>query len=69
METGLIIPPSSTEDLVNALMSLKDNKLRQKLGQNARLFAENNLGWPNICEQLVGLFNSVLHNDKNRNNR
>jgi glycosyltransferase involved in cell wall biosynthesis len=63
METGLIISPSSTNELVTALSLLKEPEIRQKIGEKARLFAENHLSWPRICDNLVGLFGRVLQDN------
>lgn len=51
-ENGLVVPPERPEKLAEALLSLKDGALREKLGCNARNFAETELAWPVIGRKL-----------------
>ncbi|MCL4872094.1 MAG: glycosyltransferase family 4 protein [Anaerolineae bacterium] len=63
-KTGLVIHPDSVDDMVEALLRLKDNSLRQQLGQEARIFAEKNLAWPILAGKLAVFFeelNPVAH--------
>lgn len=59
-ENGLVVPPERPEKLAEALLSLKDAALREKLGYNARNFAETELAWPVIGRKLHRFLESLF---------
>lgn len=59
-ENGLVVPPESPQKLAEALLTLKDSDLREKLGRNARTFANNRLAWPVIGQKLYTFFERLL---------
>lgn len=55
-ETGWIVPPCDADELSKALIQLStDHTLRRKLGQNARMDAENKHGWNHTTEKVEAL--------------
>lgn len=58
-KTALVIPPNSVDDMMQALLRLKDESLRQQLGQTARAFAEENLAWPVLAHKLTTFFQKL----------
>lgn len=59
-ENGLVVPPEAPEKLADALLSLKEPHLREKLGRNARAFAESELAWPVIGQKLHLFMESLI---------
>jgi glycosyltransferase involved in cell wall biosynthesis len=60
-QNGLLVPPGDTAALTSALgRLLGDDKLRLKLGQQAREDAAQNHSWDHYFERLERLFNSVI---------
>jgi glycosyltransferase involved in cell wall biosynthesis len=60
--TGWIVPPCDAEALSQAIVQLATQpELRQKMGQTARLEAEQHHSWRHTAQQLEKLFNSVTH--------
>ena len=58
---GLTSPPASTKEFGdNILRVLRDKKLADKLSQNARKLAEENLSRDNVVQKLNGTINSLL---------
>ena len=58
--TGLIIPPDSPTALAEALLKLQDDGLRHQLGSRARAFAEQELSWQKIGENLYHFLVGLL---------
>jgi len=53
-QTGLLVPPRKAETLANSILTLLNNeKLRKKLGRNARRLVIEKYGW-NLIIQLLG---------------
>lgn len=60
-ETALIVPPCDEDALANAIQKLAaDRALRRRLGQQARLEAEQYHTWQHTTRQLEAIFNAVL---------
>jgi glycosyltransferase involved in cell wall biosynthesis len=60
-ETGWIIPPCDEEALLNAILTLGyDAARRKRLGQAARLEAEERHTWCHTAEKLEATFKNVL---------
>jgi glycosyltransferase involved in cell wall biosynthesis len=59
-QNGLVVPPEQPEKLAEALLSLKDAGLRERLGRNGRSFAESHLAWPVIGWKLHDFFEGCL---------
>jgi glycosyltransferase involved in cell wall biosynthesis len=52
-EMGLLVNPNSSEDIGNAIMKLiNDKELLEKYCNNARKFAERELDWDKIVQQI-----------------
>jgi glycosyltransferase involved in cell wall biosynthesis len=61
LETGIIVPPRSTEDIVNSILLLKnDSNLRLKIGINVRQFAEENMDWDIIAKKYYEIFSTII---------
>lgn len=59
-ETGLLVPPQNPKILSAAIINLLDDeKLRQKLGKNARQHIVNNYDWEIITDNLEQLYRSL----------
>jgi len=60
-QTGLIVPPCDEDALRDAIIYLsKNNFIRKKIGQQARLEAEQLHRWRHTAEQLESLFTRIL---------
>ncbi|HWQ83751.1 MAG TPA: glycosyltransferase family 4 protein [Anaerolineales bacterium] len=60
-ETGWIVPPCDEEKLTQALVHLADQpELRRKLGQAARLEAENYHGWDHTTDKLENILENII---------
>lgn len=60
-QTGIVVPPCDRQALCNAIIRLaKDVHLRQKLGQMARIEAENHHSWSSTAQELDNIFNPVV---------
>lgn len=58
-ETALVVPPKEPKKLAEAIEALlKDKKLREKLGKNAREEARK-FSWEEAAEEYMGVFKSV----------
>ncbi len=58
-ECGLVISPDSIDELINALRKLRrDKALSDRLGSNARVYAENNFN----IHHITNKFESILRN-------
>jgi glycosyltransferase involved in cell wall biosynthesis len=58
--TGLVIPPGSAPALTAALRRLEDPALRERLGGEARRFAESRLSWASLGAELRDFFGRVI---------
>jgi glycosyltransferase involved in cell wall biosynthesis len=66
-ETGFMIPPDDVEKYAEKiLLLLKNDQLRQKLGSNARYFAEKHLNKQTILAQLETVYGEVLASARKR---
>jgi len=66
-ETGFMIPPDDVEKYAEKiLLLLKNDQLRQKLGSNARYFAEKHLNKQTILAQLETVYGEILASAKKR---
>lgn len=60
-QTGWIVPPCDSEALTLALITLStDPALRRRLGQAARIEAEQRHDWSHTVQQIEQIFNRVL---------
>jgi len=60
-KTGWIVPPCDEVALSDAIIKIASNaKLRQSMGQAARIEAEENHSWTQTTKQLLQIFNQVL---------
>lgn len=55
-ESGLVVPPSSSSALAAALERLRDEPLRDRLGQTARAVAQDELSWRAATDSLLDFF-------------
>jgi glycosyltransferase involved in cell wall biosynthesis len=66
-ETGFLIPPDDVEKYAEKiLLLLKNDQLRQKLGTNARHFAEKHLNKQTILAQLETVYEELLTSTRKR---
>jgi glycosyltransferase involved in cell wall biosynthesis len=66
-ETGFMIPPDDVGKYAEKiLLLLQNDKLRQKLGTNARHFAEKHLNKQTILAQLETVYGEILASTKKR---
>jgi len=60
-ETGVLVPPNEPEAITEALRTLlDDNRLRIRLGHNARELVERQYDWETIGKKAAQLYSSVL---------
>jgi glycosyltransferase involved in cell wall biosynthesis len=60
-DAGLLVPPSSPEDLAAAIKRvLNDDALITLLGANGRRRAEETLSWGTVASQTLEFFNEVM---------
>lgn len=65
--TGFIVPPKNSNILANAIIKLlKDEKLRQEMGNNAYKKLKTDLSWDSITERTIEVYKKALcqHNKK-----
>jgi glycosyltransferase involved in cell wall biosynthesis len=59
-ENGLIFKCRDVEDLTKKMEKLiKDNKLRERIGKNARKFVLANFSWENYAKSMMDIFQEV----------
>ena len=59
-KTGIIIPPNNSDILAQEIIRLlKDDKLRKTLGNNAYLFAKNELSWEKIANITFNVYKEL----------
>lgn len=60
-QTGWIVPPCDEDALVDAILKLSaDIDLRRRMGQAARMEAEQSHGWEHTVDRLEPLFSMVI---------
>jgi starch synthase len=60
-KTGLLIPPNDVAALTQALMELIEHPvLREKIGENGYIFANENLGWTAIARKHLDFYHQIL---------
>lgn len=60
-ETGFLVPPHEPKKLAEAILTLlRDKKLRQEMGSNARKKAEELYDWEAIISKIERCYSSVL---------
>lgn len=65
--TGLIVPPKNSEALAEAIIKLlKDNDLRERMGENAYLKLKSDLSWNKISVMIIQIYNDAIFNRKNK---
>jgi L-malate glycosyltransferase len=63
-ENGLLVPPKNPEKLAESIISLLDNeKIRSKIGRNARDHIVKNYDWETITDGFEKLYNQLIHSD------
>lgn len=60
-ETGLVITSRAPEDVAQACSQLLDREMRQRLGQNARCWAETHLGSKALARKTEEVYEAVLN--------
>lgn len=56
-EAGIAVTPENTPEFAEAIVKLlRDSRLRAKMGENGRRFAEENLGWELFAARLIEEF-------------
>lgn len=61
-ETGLVVPPKDEEELADAIVKiLKDPALREKMSNNARAKAQQDLSWEAISRKTIDAYQTVLN--------
>jgi len=59
--TGMLVPPSDPKSLAAAIeLLLADRVLREKIGQAAALYAQENFGLPGYGEQIRNVINDLV---------
>jgi len=59
-ETGLLVPPENPEELAEAIIKLSDDKIRHRMGKNARKRVIENFDWKIIAGEYDNLLKSFL---------
>lgn len=65
-ETGLLAK-TVKHDLANAMIKLRDESLRQRLGRKAREHAEKNFSVISMTSEYLSLYKNQLSENKNKN--
>ena len=62
--SGILVPPSSPEELAAAIHKVwTDAALREQLGRHGRERAEAELGWDDVAAQTLDVFRRVLEGE------
>lgn len=62
--TGLVVPAEDVAALANSLVRLlTDVGLRRRMGQQARLKAENNYQWPDVVQRVGDCIQQIMERD------
>ena len=60
-KNGILISAKNSEELAQVIKNvLLDDHLKYKIGNNAKVFAENNLTWNSVAERLYYHYNKLL---------
>ena len=57
---GFLVEKRSVAEIKDALKKLRDNNLRKKMGENAKLKAKQ-LSWENSAEKVLKIFNNLIN--------
>lgn len=61
-KTGFIVPSKDSNALAEAIIKLlKDDKLRNEMGENAQRKMKEELSWDKIAEKTIEVYKSVLY--------
>lgn len=66
-ETGFLVKQRSAIEIANSLNNLKDYKLRQIFGKNARKHIEHNFLWSSVAHRYNSIINQTVNNTANNN--
>ena len=59
-EDGILVPPRSPKEMVNAVsMLLDDEKMRRRLGKNARKTIEEHYTWDTVSNNILRCYESI----------
>ncbi len=59
--TGYVVPPRDSEALANAIIKLlKDDKLRENMGENAYRKMKADLSWDAVAEKTIEVYKKVI---------
>ena len=65
--TGFIVPPRDAEALAESILKLlKDNKLREQMGENAYKKMKEELSWGKIAAKTIVVYKEVINEYKNK---
>jgi len=60
-KTGFIVPPKDTNALAEAIIKLlKDDKLRQEMGENASRIVMGKFSWDNIAQKTIEVYREAI---------
>jgi glycosyltransferase involved in cell wall biosynthesis len=69
-KTGFIVPPRNPEALAKAIVKLlKDDKLRQEMGENARKKVGEELSWDNIAKKTIEVYEGAIRSREKHRER
>jgi len=70
-ETGFIVPPKNASTLAEAIIRLlKDDKLRQEMGENAYKMVRGKFSWNDIAQKTLEVYEEAIKAwERNPNNR
>jgi len=61
-KTGLLVPPKDEKALAEAIITLlKDDKLREEMGENAYKKSIEELSWDKIANKLIEVYKEVIN--------
>lgn len=60
-ETGILIPPEDVNALAEAIINLKDEKLRAKMGENGRRILKNDFSNKIMAENTYKIYRDVIN--------
>jgi glycosyltransferase involved in cell wall biosynthesis len=65
-EDGILVPPRSPKEMVDAIsMLLDDEKMRRRLGKNARKTIEEHYTWDTVSNDILRCYESIKEVSKN----
>jgi colanic acid biosynthesis glycosyl transferase WcaI len=69
-EAGICVPPENPSELAKAILTLKEDKdLRERLGRNGRIWAEQHHSIQSAAEKFEKLLMKAIYSEKSRCNR